>query len=133
MIVTCRREIAELDDLPAQVRVPPPVRSAVVREKTVSVADELYRKIVEEHESFWNVVYPLYMKRDITRKNVRDLVQKGLEETRGHYKIVLGLFNMQPSDYKRFLGFLRKHQCHVPFKGYRSLPARKPTMAGVTS
>jgi hypothetical protein len=29
------------------------------------------------------------------------------------------LFNMEPGDYKRFLNFLRKHDCVVPFKDYR--------------
>jgi hypothetical protein len=26
---------------------------------------------------------------------------------------------MEQRDYKRFLNFLRKHECHVPFKAYR--------------
>jgi len=60
---------------------------------------------------------------------VRELVRRGLEETRGNYKIVLGLFNMVPEDYKRFLGFLRKHECHVPFKGFRSLQPPKDAIA----
>jgi hypothetical protein len=46
-------------------------------------------------------------------------VHKGLEEARGNYKIVLRLFNMEMSDYKRFLNFLRKHECQLPFKDYR--------------
>ena len=82
-----------------------------------------------ERESFWDVVYPLYMNREITKTNVRELVRRGLEETRGNYKIVLGLFNMVPEDYKRFLGFLRKHECHVPFKGFRSLQPPKDAIA----
>ena len=60
-----------------------------------------------------------YMNREITRNNVRDLVHKGLEEARGNYKIVLRLFNMESRDYKRFLNFLRKHDCQLPFKEYR--------------
>ena len=70
-------------------------------------------------ESFWTAVYPLYMNREITRGNVRDLVHKGLEESRGNYKILLRLFNMETRDYKRFLNFLRKHDCQLPFKEYR--------------
>ncbi len=30
------------------------------------------------------------------------------------------LFNMPQDDYKRFLGFLRKYQCHMPFQQFRS-------------
>jgi hypothetical protein len=26
---------------------------------------------------------------------------------------------MEPRDYKRFLNFLRKHDCQIPFKDYR--------------
>ena len=89
------------------------------RERRRTVADDLYKKLIEERESFWTAVYPLYMQREITRGNVRDLVRKGLEEARGNYKIVARLFNMEPRDYKRFLNFLRKHDCQVPFKEYR--------------
>ena len=50
---------------------------------------------------------------------MRELVRKGLVEARGNYKIVARLFNLDPADYKRFLNFLRKHDCQVPFKEYR--------------
>ena len=89
------------------------------RERRRTVADDLYKRLVEGRESFWTVVYPLYMQREITRTNVRDLVRKGLEEARGNYKIVTRLFNMDTRDYKKFLNFLRKHDCQLPFKEYR--------------
>jgi hypothetical protein len=59
------------------------------------------------------------MQREITKTNVREVVHKGLEEARGNYKIVARLFNMDHRDYKRFLNFLRKHDCQLPFKEYR--------------
>lgn len=118
LVVTGRREIVQLEDLPQEIRNPAgPGRPG--RERRRTVADELFKKLVEERESFWNLVYPLYMNREITRANVRDLVHKGLEEARGNYKIVLRLFNMDATDYKRFLNFLRKHDCQLPFKEYR--------------
>ena len=49
----------------------------------------------------------------------RDIVALGLRETRGNYKIVGRIFNMEARDYKRFLNFLRKHDCQIPFKDYR--------------
>jgi len=52
-------------------------------------------------------------------RTVREIVRRGLEEARGNYKIVARLFNMEPRDYKRFLNFLRKHDCQIPFKDYR--------------
>jgi hypothetical protein len=66
-------------------------------------------------------VYPLYMQREITRGHVRDLVRKGLENARGNYKIVAKLFNMEQRDYKRFLNFLRKQKCQVPFSAFRTV------------
>jgi hypothetical protein len=59
------------------------------------------------------------MQREITRSNVRDLVGKGLQEARGNYKIVAQLFNLESRDYKKFLNFLRKHECQLPFREYR--------------
>jgi transcriptional regulator with PAS, ATPase and Fis domain len=118
LVVTGRRDVVQLEDLPLEIRNPSgPGRPS--RERRRTVADELFRKLVEERQSFWNAVYPLYMNREITRANVRDLVHKGLEEARGNYKIVLKLFNMDSTDYKRFLNFLRKHDCQLPFKEYR--------------
>jgi hypothetical protein len=84
--------------------------------------------MIEQHESFWTTVYPLFMDREITRSNVREVIRRGLEEARGNYKIVARLFNMETRDYKRFLNFLRKHDCQIPFKEYASgLPRAAPT------
>ena len=119
LVVTGRKEVIELDDLPLELRAASPLAMRPRRERRRTVVDDLFKKLTEERESFWATVYPLYMNREITRSNVRDVVHKGLEEARGNYKIVLRLFNMETSDYKRFLNFLRKHDCHLPFKGYR--------------
>jgi two-component system NtrC family response regulator len=119
LVVTGRREIVQVEDLPQEVRSPAQNGVRHGHERRRTVADDLFKKLVEERESFWSAVYPLYMGREITKSNVRDLVHKGLEEARGNYKIVLRLFNMETSDYKRFLNFLRKHDCQLPFKEYR--------------
>jgi transcriptional regulator with PAS, ATPase and Fis domain len=118
VIVTGRREVIHVDDLPMEVRSPID-HGRQRKERRRTVADDLYKKMLDERESFWTTVYPLYMNREITRGHVRDLVHKGLAETRGNYKILLRLFNMESRDYKRFLNFLRKHECQLPFKEYR--------------
>jgi DNA-binding NtrC family response regulator len=119
LVVTGSSETIEVPHLPAEVRVRQGVGVAPKRERRRTVADDLYRQLIEGRQSFWSVVYPLYMQREITRSNMRDLVKKGLEEARGNYKIVARLFNMDPQEYKKFLNFLRKHDCQVPFKEYR--------------
>ena len=119
LVVTARRDVIGIEDLPMEVRSPSHIGMRPKRDRRRTVADDLFKKLTEERESFWTAVYPLYMDREITRGNVRDLVHKGLEEARGNYKIVLRMFNMETRDYKRFLNFLRKHDCQLPFKEYR--------------
>jgi two-component system, NtrC family, response regulator AtoC len=119
LIVTGSQDVIRPEDLPVEIRVRQGVSLRPRKERRRTVADDLYKRLLEERESFWTVVYPLYMQREITRSNVRDLVRKGLEEARGNYKIVARLFNMDQRDYKKFLNFLRKHDCQVPFKEYR--------------
>jgi transcriptional regulator with PAS, ATPase and Fis domain len=119
LVVTVNRSTVELEDLPAEIQQHDPVTTRPKRERRRTIADDLYKRIVENKESFWTTVYPLFMDRDITRANVREIVRRGLEEARGNYKIVARLFNMEPRDYKRFLNFLRKHDCQIPFRDYR--------------
>jgi len=119
LVVTGRREVIEVDDLGPEIRKPSSIGGRPRKERRRTIADELFKKLVDDRESFWTSVYPMYMNREITRSNVRDLVHKGLEEARGNYRIVLRLFNMETRDYKRFLNFLRKHDCQLPFKEYR--------------
>jgi transcriptional regulator with PAS, ATPase and Fis domain len=119
LVVTGRTSTVMPDDLPIEIRSQHGVGLKLKRERRRTVADDLYKKLIEDRESFWTAVYPLYMQREITRGNMRDLVRKGLEEARGNYKIVARMFNMEARDYKRFLNFLRKHDCQLPFKEYR--------------
>jgi hypothetical protein len=64
------------------------------------------------------------MSRDLTRADLRKSVQVGLENTNGSYRLLTQLFNMPDEDYKRFLSFLRKHECHLPFQRFRVANAR---------
>jgi transcriptional regulator with PAS, ATPase and Fis domain len=120
LVITGRTRLIAPEVLPAEIQSFDHSGFRPRRERRRTVADDLYKKLVEERESFWTVVYPLYMSREITRSNVREVVRKGLQEARGNYKIVAKLFNLHPQDYKRFLNFLRKHDCQLPFKEYRN-------------
>jgi hypothetical protein len=70
------------------------------------------------------------MARDLTRADLRRIVQIGLENTNGNYRSLVQLFNMPGDDYKRFLSFLRKHDCHLPFQRFRAAPTRLSVTAG---
>jgi transcriptional regulator with PAS, ATPase and Fis domain len=120
LVVVGQRDVIDVDDLPAELRNL--AQSASTSSKPeASVVDQMYTQLTAERQSFWTTVYPMYMQREITKSDVRNLVRKGLEESRGNYRIMLRLFNMEPTDYKKFLNFLRKHQCQLPFKEFRQV------------
>lgn len=120
-------------DLPTDVVGRPPSIQAVssapspagAAPKPSAVAEELAARLLDQAESFWSAVYPLFMARDLTRADLRQVIQIGLERTSGNYRSMVRLFNMPDDDYKRFLGFLRKHDCHLSFQRFRV--ARVPT------
>jgi transcriptional regulator with GAF, ATPase, and Fis domain len=119
VLVTIEGPVIDVHHLPSEVRSADPLAMRPVRERRRTIADELFKRMVRDGESFWTVVHPRFMERDITRADVREIVRRGLEQSHGHYRILIRQFNMQPGEYKRFLNFLRKHECHVPFKEYR--------------
>ena len=120
----CREGRISLDMLPIEVtrerRAPGPSPAAVV---VPSGSQMILDRILNDGASFWSEVYEPFMARDLTRHDVRELVRLGLEHTRGNYKLLVAYFNMPPEDYKKFLNFLRKYQCHVPFQRFRMMPA----------
>jgi transcriptional regulator with PAS, ATPase and Fis domain len=93
------------------------------------VANELFDRMVQGRESFWTAVHASFMARDLTRADLRELLRRGLERTGGSYKVLVQLFNLPPSDYKRFLNFLRKHDCQIAFQRFRT--ARPPESPAV--
>ena len=111
-------------DLTTRREAPPPpapAPAAAIEVSSKSAADAMYDRMVKQRESFWAAVYPAYMVRDLTRKDVRAIITRGLRETAGNYKMLVELFNMDRGDYKRFLNFLRKHECQLPFADFRAV------------
>ncbi|MEZ5285352.1 MAG: hypothetical protein R2712_11220 [Vicinamibacterales bacterium] len=98
-----------------------PVAAAPVNSPQV---EELTNRMLRQGESFWSAVHPLFMARDLTRDDLRRIIEIGLENTNGNYRLLVALYNMPAEDYKRFLGFLRKHNCHLPFQRFRTVASR---------
>ena len=122
LVLRARSGLITPADLPMEIMPPP---QAAIREPVRGAAVErMYDRMVNGHEPFWPVVYEPFMTRDMTRDDLRALVSRGLEQTRGSYRILVQMFNMPEADYKRFLNFLRKHDCQMPFQKFRNLPAR---------
>jgi two-component system nitrogen regulation response regulator NtrX len=122
LVVRSHGGIVTVGDLPPEVQHGNrPARTVQPVRDSVSVAETLYDQVVNGRESFWTAVYPAFMARDLTRADLRALLRRGLEQTGGNYKILVQLFNMPPADYKRFLNFLRKHECQIAFQRYRTV------------
>ena len=61
----------------------------------------------------------MFLRRDLTRRDLRQLLFRGLSVTRGNYRAMLKLFGMPEADYKRFMNFLAAHDCVVDFRPFR--------------
>ena len=118
------REIVP-DDLPSEILdahsfaqtrsalAPGPAAEAKTR------VELFWDRMVVNGESFWTVVYPAFIDRELTKTDLRQLIKAGLQRTQGSYRKLVELFRMTPGDYKRFLAFLYQHDCHLPFHGFR--------------
>jgi transcriptional regulator with PAS, ATPase and Fis domain len=69
--------------------------------------------------NFWDTIARPYSERLITKNQVENVIRQGLERTRGSYKKMLPLFRIPESDYKRFMDFLRRHNCNLDFRTFR--------------
>ena len=121
LIWTSVKEIIGIEDLPPRLL---PGRSETIlpmRERRRQRADDLFKALTEGSFNFWEHVHPLFLDRDLTRHDLRELVRRGLAATRGNYQAVVRLFGMPDTDYKRFLNFLGTHGCVVDFREYRTL------------
>ena len=119
-LVVQRRRTITVDDLPRDIgSVKLESASAVRVVPRRSMAEQLLDQM-RGGECFWSAIYGPFMSRDLTRDDVRAVTTRGLELTQGDVGALLHMFNMQPDDEKRFLNFLRKHQCQI---GQRQLQA----------
>jgi transcriptional regulator with PAS, ATPase and Fis domain len=119
MVWMTESDVIDVEQLPAAIRTQ---RQTLVsmRERRCQVADQLYQALVTGGYSFWQHIYPLFLSRDVTRHDIRQLVRRGLATTRGNYRALLKLFGMPSRDYKRFLNFLAAHDCRTDFREFRN-------------
>jgi DNA-binding NtrC family response regulator len=94
-------------------------RTTTTASSSEPLGEQRLNRLLSEGLSFWDEVHEPFMKRDLTRDDVRQIVEAGLAYTRGNYKMLVRAFNMPPNDYKRFLSFLRTHGCHVSYQSFR--------------
>jgi transcriptional regulator with PAS, ATPase and Fis domain len=109
-----------LAQVPQTVRTSAQALLLPARERRRQVSDDLYQALVSGNYSFWVHIHPLFLNRDITRHDIRELLRRGLSITRGSYRGLLELFRIPPEDYKRFMNFLTTHGSRADFREFRN-------------
>jgi DNA-binding NtrC family response regulator len=127
-------------DLPGEIHVcapemPPTVERAMAA--GVEPSGRLVRATVEalwerlrSGGDFWTVVQQPFKAHEVTRTELAALIDRGLQEARGSYRVLVRMFNLPPSDYKRFHAFLYQQNCNLPVGPYRHGAAAKPPHCG---
>jgi DNA-binding NtrC family response regulator len=123
VLATSPQHTISLADLPETVRGYASGGVKPTHERRRTAADELYSGLVEGRYAFWADVYEMFMRRDLTRDDLRGLIRRGLTATRGSYRALLVLFGLPHDDYKRLLNFLNAHECGLDFRDFRQ-PSR---------
>jgi DNA-binding NtrC family response regulator len=128
------------EELPAELRTEPAPAQLPASVATLAAAPAPIRRYpaadaawaeVMSGKSFWAVVHPLFIGRELTKTDVREIIRRGLETTQGSYRKLVELFHMSPNDYKRFLAFLYQHDCHVAFHPFREARYEAPAESRV--
>ena len=73
-------------------------------------AQACYQRMVEQAETFWDVVHAPFLDRELNRTEVRAVIRLGLAHSGGSYKRLLPDFGIAESEYLKFMDFLRHHR-----------------------
>ena len=119
MVAMTAGDVAGIEELPPAVIARQPGAMTPQKERRRRVSDDLYDGLISGGYQFWTHIHTMFMDRDITRNDLRQLVRKGLSATGGNYRGVLQLFGMDDQDYKKFLNFLATHECAIDFREFR--------------
>ena len=87
---------------------------------------ELVALMADGQADFWDDVRDVFLRRDLTREDVREIVSIGLETCGGSYQRMVHYFGLPKRDYKKFLAFLSNHGCKVDFRPFRAQLPRRP-------
>jgi transcriptional regulator with GAF, ATPase, and Fis domain len=99
------------------------IRSTEPQRTVTKNSDQLetwLSELVSGKTTFWSAVRDKYKSRAIPRDQVLELVDRGLRATKGSYKALAVMFNIKPSEYRRFMDFLRRNNCLLDFRPYRT-------------
>jgi transcriptional regulator with PAS, ATPase and Fis domain len=115
------------EDLPEEFQREAAISAPRARDRRRQIADDLFEGLLARRYRFWEDVRRRFLDREIAKRDLHQLICRGLSSTHGSYRAVLSLFGMPASDYKRFLNFLSAHDCMVDFHPYRNGQAGTPS------
>jgi transcriptional regulator with GAF, ATPase, and Fis domain len=72
--------------------------------------DALMRRLQTQSGDFWKMVHEPFLDRDLSRREVRRLVARGLRDARGSYRRLLSVWKIPAGHYQKFMDFLRHHR-----------------------
>jgi len=136
MVLADRNHSIDASDLPFEVRttvlrsivstpeVKPAETGAAVETPVRSAVDVLLTRFAAG-EDFWTVVHAPFKRHELTTQDLTALIDTGLRTTYGSYRALLKMFNLPPSDYKRFHAFLYARKCNLPVAPYRRRQPRR--------
>jgi DNA-binding NtrC family response regulator len=129
LVVGARQRVITAGDLPRDVLSMGLQPGSPSVAKTRPRTEILFERMMKNGETFWRVVYEPFMARDLTREDLRMVVQQGLALSGGNYRKVSRLFNV-PGEHRRLKNFLRRYQCHFPLQDLPMIAVERPEMAG---
>jgi len=110
-----------LERLALRQGVDPTVERVRVLEHELDIADpepgskgqrrcpqRLLESMVVRGHSFWDVVHQPYLRRELNRYELKEILSGGLSLAGGGWKDLLPCFNIDQKDHKKFLDFVRK-------------------------
>jgi transcriptional regulator with PAS, ATPase and Fis domain len=109
----------EPSDLPRTIVASHRDYKHIMQDRRRSIAADLYDGLTSGGMRFWDDVHTLFIDRDITRADLRQLIRRGLAMSAGNYRGLLELFGMEQEDYKRLLNFLAAHDCRVESREFK--------------
>jgi transcriptional regulator with GAF, ATPase, and Fis domain len=92
-------------------------------------ASDYCLRLVNGEGTFWELVYKPFMDRDLNRGQVREIIGEGLRLSDGSYKGLLDIFGVEPTDYLKFMDFLRHHRLKPETGHRRTLRSAAPLRA----
>jgi transcriptional regulator with GAF, ATPase, and Fis domain len=103
-------DVIEPRHLPAALTASATV--AAVGEATAMSADGLYQRLLDEGGSFWTLVRTPYIRHQLDRKVVKEVLRRLYRQAAGSHKRAAALLGLD-ADYRRFLQFVRYHRLRV--------------------